>query len=549
MQEEEIEESMKRIVFYENYFQTDSLRKLPLEFIDEPVRTLYLRTLSGENNEDNIPILLPKGSIDIRNDIPVSIVPYASEKLFTTLSNHEQRTNFPFMVLSSARYLKKYDESFLHQNIFAFPWDILTVQIVPQLEAGKETIRRIPNRQIVGFRRLYMPEIEPHEPPSDWPDLLYIKPAALERLKENPSSSDFPSFLNHIGALDLQIMHIRFGGQSWDLCTEDGFFEFLDQSKNLPAKWSHDTVTLGNNVRIIGNVHIGSNVRIQDRAVIIAPAILGNSCTVGEESLLRGVWLSEHSELPAGTQCQNHLIAQNGNPNPFGRQDSSAAVIEKKIRKRDHRPFRCWPPYSYPNFGKRLFDLFISSIVLILFIPFFLIIGLLVKITSPGPIFYRARRQGVHGKEFDCLKFRTMMVQADAIQDKLRMANQVDGPQFKIEDDPRITKIGKFLRDTCIDEIPQFFNVLKGEMSVVGPRPSPESENQTCPYWRDARLSVRPGITGLWQVMRTRQESMDFQEWIYYDTNYVRKISFRLDFWICYKTAQKLIHSFLDQFG
>ena len=113
------------------------------------------------------------------------------------------------------------------------------------------------------------------------------------------------------------------------------------------------------------------------------------------------------------------------------------------------------------------------------------------------------------------------------------MVNQVDGPQFKIDNDPRITGLGQFLRDTCIDELPQFFNVLAGQMSVVGPRPSPENENESCPAWRDARLSVRPGITGLWQLYRTRQEGQDFQEWVYYDTQYVRNVSFRLDLSIC----------------
>ena len=135
------------------------------------------------------------------------------------------------------------------------------------------------------------------------------------------------------------------------------------------------------------------------------------------------------------------------------------------------------------------------------------------------------------------------------MQELLRIANQVDGPQFKIEDDPRVSPIGKFLRDTCIDELPQFLNVLVGQMSIVGPRPSPEHENELCPVWRDARLSVRPGITGLWQVYRTRGVSMDFQEWIHYDLEYVRQISFRTDVWICLKTAAMLISKFLDQFG
>jgi len=135
------------------------------------------------------------------------------------------------------------------------------------------------------------------------------------------------------------------------------------------------------------------------------------------------------------------------------------------------------------------------------------------------------------------------------MQHQLQMLNQVDGPQFKIEDDPRISGVGKFLRDTCIDELPQFINVLLGQMSIVGPRPSPEYENESCPPWRDARLSVRPGITGLWQVSRTRQSFMDFQEWLHYDTEYVRTLSFWKDIRICLKTANKLIHTFLDQFG
>jgi lipopolysaccharide/colanic/teichoic acid biosynthesis glycosyltransferase len=115
-------------------------------------------------------------------------------------------------------------------------------------------------------------------------------------------------------------------------------------------------------------------------------------------------------------------------------------------------------------------------------------------------------------------------------------------------DDPRITTVGRFLRETYLDEIPQFINVLCGQMSIVGPRPSPEWENTLCPPWRDARLSVRPGITGLWQVYRTRQPQRDFQEWILYDTQYVRDFSFGLDLWICWRTFRRMVGSFLSQF-
>ncbi len=175
-------------------------------------------------------------------------------------------------------------------------------------------------------------------------------------------------------------------------------------------------------------------------------------------------------------------------------------------------------------------------------------IALAIKLSSPGTIFFKDKRQGRHGKTFSCLKLRTMKTGADKIQEKLRVLSLVDGPQFKIEDDPRLNTVGNFLRETYIDEIPQFLNVLLGQMSVIGPRPSPESENTLCPSWRDARLSVRPGITGLWQVRRTRQPMKDFQEWIHYDTKYVKELSLRMDFWICWQTTKKLIKNFVSQF-
>src|SRR5215467_4645058 len=119
--------------------------------------------------------------------------------------------------------------------------------------------------------------------------------------------------------------------------------------------------------------------------------------------------------------------------------------------------------------------------------------------------------------------------------------NQADGPQFFMENDPRLTRVGRFIRLTNLDELPQFWNVLMGDMGVVGPRPSPRKENQYCPPWREARLSVRPGITGLWQVKRTRLPGLDFQEWIKFDIQYVERLSWKLDLWIIFQTFLVLI--------
>ena len=121
------------------------------------------------------------------------------------------------------------------------------------------------------------------------------------------------------------------------------------------------------------------------------------------------------------------------------------------------------------------------------------------------------------------------------------LKNLADGPQVRIENDPRVTRVGRFLRDTNLDELPQFFNVLMGQMSLVGPRPSPDDENQFCPAWRDLRLSVRPGITGLWQLKRTREAGEDFQEWIKYDIQYVQQASFAFDLQILARTARMMI--------
>ena len=117
-----------------------------------------------------------------------------------------------------------------------------------------------------------------------------------------------------------------------------------------------------------------------------------------------------------------------------------------------------------------------------------------------------------------------------------------DEPRFAaIKDDPRLTKVGAFIREYQIDELPQLWNIVRGDMGVVGPRPSPYKENQYCPPWREARLSVRPGLTGLWQISRTRQEGNDFQEWIKYDIQYVERQSWRLDLWIIWRTFAMLV--------
>ncbi len=134
-----------------------------------------------------------------------------------------------------------------------------------------------------------------------------------------------------------------------------------------------------------------------------------------------------------------------------------------------------------------------------------------------------------------------MVRRADQLAPEDAGENICDGPQVFIKNDARVTRVGRLLRRLQIDEFPQFWNVLRGHMSIVGPRPSPDDENQYCPAWRDLRLSVRPGITGLWQISRTRAPGEDFQEWIKYDIEYVRRANFWFDLTLCIRTAWVLL--------
>ncbi len=187
------------------------------------------------------------------------------------------------------------------------------------------------------------------------------------------------------------------------------------------------------------------------------------------------------------------------------------------------------------QYGKRLFDLVLSGVALVLLLPFFAVIGLLIKLDSQGPVFYSSSRYGRAGRVFRMWKFRSMVIDADKKLADLKAKNEVDGPIFKIRQDPRITRIGKILRKYSLDELPQIFNVLTGEMSLVGPRPLPLDQVEREDLNQLKRLEVRPGITGLWQV-RGRSD-LPFHRLIKWDTWYINNWSFWLDVSILLETV------------
>jgi exopolysaccharide biosynthesis polyprenyl glycosylphosphotransferase len=190
-------------------------------------------------------------------------------------------------------------------------------------------------------------------------------------------------------------------------------------------------------------------------------------------------------------------------------------------------------------FVKRLMDVVIASVVLVVSSPILLTMAVVIKLTSPGPVIFRQQRAGFHGRPLRMYKFRTMVAGAEQIRDQVIHLNEMNGPVFKAADDPRLTPVGRFLRRTSLDELPQLVNVLKGEMSLVGPRPLPLYEASRIKGAQRRRLALRPGITGLWQV--SGRSMVEFEEWMAMDLRYVDQWSLFLDLIILVKTIPTVL--------
>lgn len=188
---------------------------------------------------------------------------------------------------------------------------------------------------------------------------------------------------------------------------------------------------------------------------------------------------------------------------------------------------------------KRFFDLFVSASLLIVLSPLFLILGLAVKLNSRGPVFYRWKVVGMGGRPFTGYKFRSMRVDADLLRAQLEPLNEMSGPVFKLTNDPRVTTVGRRMRRHSLDELPQLYNVLRGDMSLVGPRPPLVEEYARFTEYQKQKLAVKPGMTCLWQV-NGRNDVKDFDEWVKLDLDYIRRWTPMLDVKILVKTASEV---------
>lgn len=192
------------------------------------------------------------------------------------------------------------------------------------------------------------------------------------------------------------------------------------------------------------------------------------------------------------------------------------------------------PSNQFHMWFKHAFDRTFSFFLLLFLSPVFVVLAILIKLDSKGPVFFLQERVGRMGRKFKIFKFRTMVQNAEEIKKKLQDQNEKSGPVFKIKNDPRITKLGRFLRKTSLDELPQFLNVLMGHMSIVGPRPPIQSEVDKYERWQRRRLSMKPGITCIWQV--SGRNNIEFEEWMQMDLEYIDSWSLKLDLMLFIKT-------------
>lgn len=313
--------------------------------------------------------------------------------------------------------------------------------------------------------------------------------------------------------------HHRIGGESFRLGDPSDEGRCLT---DLLSKWPDVDRVVQGIEQVADGVWMRAGETLHASDVAVGPAWIGDRSDSSDPLRVIGpMWVSDD---------ENDL----GSEAPLREFDDVPPAQPSTSRAAESQP-------TGFDVGKRVFDLMVASIGLLILSPLFVLVAIAVLIDSGWPVFFGHERQSIGGRPFKCLKFRTMRMGAERLVKDFADRNVCDGPQVFIADDPRVTRIGRVLRRFHLDELPQLINVLWGDMSLVGPRPSPERENRMCPAWRDVRLSVRPGITGLWQVRRTRQPGLDFQEWIKFDMEYVSRRNWKLDLWIVLQTVRDMI--------
>jgi len=319
-------------------------------------------------------------------------------------------------------------------------------------------------------------------------------------------------------------------------------------AKGASGRRPPKTARISKSASIIGPVIIGANAEVGPDALIVGPTVIGQGSVIGRGAVVHKSVLSEKTRVGTRSHVQKCILAEGAYVKPASHLLRTVVCSRKAKHRRNltapsldegwdlsiDGQARAWPRHPVGRAAKRALDLAVVLLFGPLIAAAVLALGLLVKLSSPGPVFFREKRLGRDGKGFIMYKLRTMFHGAHLKQNELRTSNESDGPMFKIVNDPRITPLGHWLRKTSLDELPQFWNVLRGDMSLVGPRPLADREMRWRPAWREMRLKVKPGVTGPWQAWCG--SSSDFSDWIECDTYYVRHASLWLDLKLIFET-------------
>lgn len=409
--------------------------------------------------------------------------------------------------------------------------------------------------------------------------LYWISPAALEAIPDTGYMDLKEQLIPRLVGQGMRVFTCRFGAEMriirspddyWAIHRHvlyaekgDGDYRFLRYTLREEQVWIGRDVTVAPTARFFGPVIVGNGCRIDDHATIIGPSAIGAHSHIGSHACIQESILWDGTQVGMETKVQTSILTS-GASVPRGVRVYHTIVLgeppgcnEKTLLaavKNDSSPDiyvgkgTVLQPLGKGSAGtrfyrlvKRAMDLVVAGSLVFALFPLGLVIAAAIKIDSPGPVFFSQRRCTQDGQEFWMLKFRTMIANAEVLHERLLAKNEVDGPVFKMKDDPRVTRVGAVLRRTSLDELPQLFNVLSNEMSLVGPRPLLMSEMQYCPSWRDIRLMVKGGVTGLWQL--DGRNSTAFSEWVKHDIAYVKGRSLKLDLAILLKTVRNVVLS------
>jgi len=392
--------------------------------------------------------------------------------------------------------------------------------------------------------------------PATWPFVAGVAASLVPMSSGAFSDTGLPASLadlrHQLMARGVSSRDVPIAGGAFDLTREHGLLAANEQWIVAEAAGTGCPLLVGTDhridatARLLGPVTIHAGAVLKENATIVGPTLIGAGATVEAGALVAHAHIGPGRTVPAGAIVRDRAWFADAAPDERHAPDDRALPFSERLtrltyetRDRDIRADAGTLPSVYVR-AKRAVDVVAAAIGLVVLSPFLALIGFIVKLDSRGPMFYGGEREGVGGRVFKCWKFRTMRTDAHAVQHRFKAIDKMDGPHFKLDRDPRVTRIGHILRTTNLDELPQLYNILLGHMSLVGPRPSPFRENQICVPWRNARLSVRPGITGLWQVCRQDRSLGDFHQWIEYDLLYVQQMSPVLDLKILVATVLTL---------